>query len=185
MAVGLLKLWDARDGHGGGFGGFVFVAIGAVAAAGDHRRHPISFARHVAAAARVPRRLSGLAGPRRAAPAGGGRRALDRVSALAILSGVNRGNNSRAFRGGDLTAVMGGCEIDLRAGGDQRRGGDRRVRVLGRDRDQRARGLDASSPGVTPLMGGVEDKTRPPLGAAAHRLVVRGVVVMGGVEVKN
>ena len=33
---------------------------------------------------------------------------------MAILGGVNRGNNSRDFRGGDLTAIIGGCEIDLR-----------------------------------------------------------------------
>ena len=37
------------------------------------------------------------------------------ISAMAVLGGVNRGNNSRTFRGGDLTAVMGGCQIDLRS----------------------------------------------------------------------
>jgi len=36
-----------------------------------------------------------------------------------------------------------------------------------------------------PLRGGFEDKTRPPQGATMHRLVVRGLVIMGGVEVKN
>src|SRR4029453_15113672 len=39
------------------------------------------------------------------------------VTATAILGGVNRGNNSPAFKGGDLTAIMGGCEIDLRQAG--------------------------------------------------------------------
>jgi hypothetical protein len=34
-------------------------------------------------------------------------------------------------------------------------------------------------------MGGVEDKTRPPQGAMAHRLVLRGFAIMGGVEVRN
>jgi hypothetical protein len=37
---------------------------------------------------------------------------------------------------------------------------------------------------VTPLMGGVEDKTRVPQ-ATDKRLVVNGFVVMGGVVVKN
>jgi len=36
-----------------------------------------------------------------------------------------------------------------------------------------------------PLMGGVEDKTRSPLQAGKKRLVIRGIVVMGGVAVKN
>ena len=36
-----------------------------------------------------------------------------------------------------------------------------------------------------PLMGGVEDKTRPPQGATAHRLILRGFAIMGGVEIKN
>ena len=31
----------------------------------------------------------------------------DWVSAFAILSGFERSNNSQAFRGGDLTAIMG------------------------------------------------------------------------------
>src|SRR5204862_7706801 len=35
-------------------------------------------------------------------------------SALAIMGGAVRRSNSQVFRGADLTAVMGGCEIDLR-----------------------------------------------------------------------
>ena len=38
---------------------------------------------------------------------------------------------------------------------------------------------------VVPLMGGVEDKTRPPRGGTAHRLTLRGVAFMGGIEIKN
>jgi hypothetical protein len=34
-------------------------------------------------------------------------------------------------------------------------------------------------------MGGVDDKTRPPQTATAHRLVLRGVAIMGGIEIKN
>jgi len=35
------------------------------------------------------------------------------------------------------------------------------------------------------LMAGVEDKTRPPQGATTHYLTLRGVALMGGVEIKN
>jgi hypothetical protein len=38
---------------------------------------------------------------------------------------------------------------------------------------------------IVPLMGGVDDKTRPPQGASAHYLTLRGFAIMGGVEIKN
>ena len=40
---------------------------------------------------------------------------------------------------------------------------------------------------VMPLMGGVDDKTRPPIAstAAPKQLVVRGIVIMGGISIRN
>ena len=38
---------------------------------------------------------------------------------------------------------------------------------------------------VTPILAGVEDKTRPPHTASSHRLVLRGFLVMAGLEIKN
>lgn len=37
---------------------------------------------------------------------------------------------------------------------------------------------------VTPIMGGVEDKTRGPA-VVTKRLVLKGTVLMGGVEIRN
>jgi hypothetical protein len=106
------------------------------------------------------------------------------LSAVAVLSGVNRGNNSRTFRGGDLTAIMGGCEVDLRHAAID---GEAIIDVFAM-----WGGIEIRVPEdwtvigrVTPLLGGFDDKTRPPQGAGAHRLIVRGMVIMGGVEVKN
>jgi predicted membrane protein len=107
------------------------------------------------------------------------------ISAVAVLSGVARGNNSTAFRGGDLTAIMGGCEIDLR-----------KAQIHGEaviDVFAMWGGIEIRVPEewtvigqVTPFMGGFDDKTRPsPQGTSAHRLVVRGFIMMAGVEVKN
>ena len=36
------------------------------------------------------------------------------MSVFAMMAGVERKATSKAFRGGDATALMGGCEIDLR-----------------------------------------------------------------------
>ena len=183
IAVGLVKLWDSREGHGGGFGGFVITLIGLwllLEATVDIR---ISFSDMwplllVFVGSYLVWR--GLTGQRRLAAADD--HAV--VSAMAILSGVNRGNNSRAFRGGDLTAIMGGCDIDLRQAAIN---GDAVIDVFAV-----WGGIEIRVPEdwsvifhVTPLMGGVEDKTRPSLGSAVHRLTVRGVVIMGSVEVKN
>jgi predicted membrane protein len=106
------------------------------------------------------------------------------VSALAVLGGVNRGNNSRSFRGGDVTAVLGGCVIDLRQAAID---GDAALDVFAM-----WGGIELRVPEdwtvisrVIPFLGGFEDKTRAPQGAGTHRLIVRGFAIMGGIEVKN
>ena len=38
---------------------------------------------------------------------------------------------------------------------------------------------------VVPILGGVEDEIRAPQTAVGKRLVVRGFVIMAGVEMKN
>jgi hypothetical protein len=106
------------------------------------------------------------------------------ISGVAVLSGVARGNNSASFRGGDLTAIMGGCEIDLRKA---QINGEAVIDVFAL-----WGGIEIRVPEdwtvigqVTPFMGGFDDKTRPAPGTGVHRLVVRGFVMMAGVEVKN
>ena len=105
-------------------------------------------------------------------------------SAVAIMAGVSRGNNSRTFRGADLIAIMGGCEIDLRQAAIH---GEAVIDVF-----VMWGGIEIRVPEdwsvasqIMPLMAGVEDQTRPPLGATEHRLVLRGFALMGGVEIKN
>jgi predicted membrane protein len=106
------------------------------------------------------------------------------LSAMAILGGVSRGNNSRSFRGADLLAIMGGCQIDLRQAAIH---GEAviEVFVMWGGIEIRVPEDWTVSSRIVPLMGGVEDKTRPPQGATAHRLILRGFAIMGGVEIKN
>jgi hypothetical protein len=105
-------------------------------------------------------------------------------SAVAIMAGVSRGNNSRTFRGADLLAIMGGCEIDLRQAAIN---GEAVIDVFvmwGGIEIRVPEDWTVSSQ-IFPLMAGVEDKTRPPHGATEHRLVLRGFALMGGVEIRN
>jgi hypothetical protein len=107
------------------------------------------------------------------------------ISAMAILGGVERKNNSQDFRGGTLTAVMGGCEIDLR-GADITVGREPVLEVFAL-----WGGIEVKVPAhwtvvshVDPILGGYEDGTRPPK-EETKRLIIRGTAIMGGVEVSN
>jgi predicted membrane protein len=79
---------------------------------------------------------------------------------------------------------MGGCDIDLRQAAIN---GDAFIDVFAVWGGIEIRVPEDWSVAfhVTPLLGGVEDKTRPSLGSSQQRLTVRGLVVMGSVEVKN
>jgi hypothetical protein len=111
--------------------------------------------------------------------------AASTVSAFAMLGGVRRRSVSQDFRGGDLTAIMGGCELDLRqaaiAGGEA---------VL--ETFAFWGGIEIKVPQDwtvlvqgTPLLGSYDDKTLHAGGDGRQVLVVRGTAIMGGVEVKN
>jgi predicted membrane protein len=182
IALGLAKAWQSRDGHGGTFGGLILVVIGSILLLESLVALRIEVwalwpaVLVVIGASLVWRSVAG----RRIAASD----TNSTLSAVAVLSGVNRGNNSRTFRGGDLTAIMGGCEVDLRHAAID---GEAIVDVFAM-----WGGIEIRVPEdwtvigrVTPLLGGFDDKTRPPQGAGAHRLIVRGMVIMGGVEVKN
>jgi len=184
IALGLVKVWNSRDGMGGSLGGFMFVVIGTWLLLEQTALLRVSFW-DMWPALLVFFGLflvwQGLSGPRRRPPAGDSN-AL--ISATAVLGGVARGNNSTAFRGGELTAMMGGCEIDLRHASID---GEAVIDVFAL-----WGGIEIRVPPdwtvvskITPILGGVDDKTRPPQGASRHCLVLRGFVVMAGVEIKN
>lgn len=107
------------------------------------------------------------------------------LRSLAIMGGVHRTVAAQDFRGGELTAIMGGCEIDLRNASIA--GGEAVIDVFAF-----WGGIELKVPEtwtvvgqVFPLMGGFQDLTRPPKGDSNQRLIIKGLVVMGGVEVKN
>ena len=106
------------------------------------------------------------------------------VQAMAVLGSTLRGSNSQEFRGGEATAVLGSCEIDLR-----------QASIAGTEAviDAFAMwgGIDIRVPEdwtvvvqALPVMGSFEDKTRRPATPSKH-LVIKGLAVMGGVEITN
>lgn len=186
VLVGIVKLWHAsRDGHGW-FVGLLFVVVGGWMLAARivyftvELRELIPLGLVFLGGYMVWR---GFGGTR---PASGASDGQAQFSALAIMGGVSRRSSAQAFQGADLTAVMGGCEIDLRQASIAQ-GTEAIIEVFAF-----WGGIDIQVPEdwtvvtrVMPLMGGVEDKTRAMPGTYEKRLVLRGVVIMGGAAVKN
>jgi predicted membrane protein len=109
-----------------------------------------------------------------------------RCSGVAIMGGIEQIYGAEPFLGGDLTAIMGGCEVDLtRAVIEGEEAVIDAIAIMG--------AVELKVPDnwsvvgkVFPLMGAFEDKTRPnPDAEVKKRLIVRGLAFMGGVEVKN
>ncbi len=126
-----------------------------------------------------------LGGSRPRSTLGGGTSASDRVQAFAMMSGNGIVNSSQAFVGGDLTAIMGAVELDLRGA---RLAADEVVLDLfawwGGIEIRVPEGWRVASD-VLPLLGGFEDKTGPASDPSAPCLRLRGTVVMGGIEVNH
>lgn len=105
-------------------------------------------------------------------------------SDLAIMGGVKRTNLSDDFKGGGATAVMGGVEIDLRDATMEREEAVLDVSaVMGGVKIRVPENWTVVSK-VNTVMGGFKDRTRHPA-TGDHRVVLKGTVVMGGLEISN
>jgi len=108
------------------------------------------------------------------------------LSAKAILGGVERRIISQDFRGGDVTAIMGGCNLDFRS-------------ALIKPPNQAVLEVFALCGGIEirvpedwtvvseleVILGGVDERKAGPPKDESKRFILRGTVLMGGVEVKN
>ena len=107
------------------------------------------------------------------------------LSGTAIMGGFGRRIVSQTFQGGELTAFMGGGKLDLREAALAEGRAVLNVFIL-------MGGFEILVPPtwqviveVTPFMGGFEDKTRRSPAAGGPRLIVRGFIMMGGMEIKD
>jgi len=105
------------------------------------------------------------------------------VDVTAILGAYERRVTTQDFRGGEITAVMGGCELDMRGASIQ---GEAVINVFafwGGVTIKCPPDWAVSLQG-TPILGGFEEKTIAPPDNS-KRLVIRGYAIMGGVEIRN
>lgn len=182
LALGLSKAFSGRSDER--TFGWVMMFLGAVFLA----RHTFGFDVHmgqvwpvilvIVGISIVMRAIQGPKPPREALET------TSMVRERAVVGGITRKNASQSFQGGELTAIMGGCEIDLR---DARMAGPQVVI----DCFTMWGGIEilippdwVVEPQVSVIAAAFEDKTRPPV-QPAGRLIVRGTALMAGIEVKN
>lgn len=116
---------------------------------------------------------------------------IDSINVTSILGGSNYNYNSKTLKGGKLTAFMGGSKLDMR---NAEMDGDSMII----DSFIMMGGMELLVPDhwrvvlqMTPIMGGVEDKTlmkedtRAGKSGKVKELVLKGVIIMGGIEIHN
>lgn len=116
------------------------------------------------------------------------------ISMFAVLGSDERAISDKAFRGGDVTSIIGGTQLDLRqaaiAPGEQ---AVINVFVMMGGHELWVPSGWTVVIEVMPILGGVEDKRLPPVldpaaraaNGAPPRLVLRGIVLLGGLTIKN
>ena len=106
-----------------------------------------------------------------------------RIDASAMMSGIALKNDSQEFVGGEINVVMGSVEIDLRQAAIATEAVLHLSIIMGGVEIKVPRDWSVSITG-SPMLGGIEDKTIPPM-TPGRRLVIEGSVIMGGVEISN
>ncbi|MEN8223598.1 MAG: DUF5668 domain-containing protein [Acidobacteriota bacterium] len=108
----------------------------------------------------------------------------DMINVSAILGGGEYHYSNKKLKGGKISAIMGGCEIDLRESDFE---GEELIintfALMGGIEMRIPQSWDVVLEG-TPILGGMSDQTRT-LNGSKKKLIVTGEAIMGGVEIKN
>jgi hypothetical protein len=104
------------------------------------------------------------------------------VSEMVLIGVVKRGHRPLDFRGGSVTAVIGGVELDLRKANLTSTAYLDVVAFWGGIEIKVPEGWTVDAR-VIPLMGAFENKVDSPATPAGPRLVVRGHAIMGAVVI--
>ena len=107
------------------------------------------------------------------------------IRGTAVMGGFDRTSDASDFRGGDVVVIMGGCKLDLRHAAITANEAVIDVLAIMGGVEIRIPENWTVDAKVLPLMGGVANQTRVAASSPAQRLVVRGTVFMGAVEIKN
>ncbi len=105
------------------------------------------------------------------------------VDLVGIMSGNTVKMDNADFRGGEITVVMGGVDLDLRNATIVHEAVIHVSVLWGGIVLRVPRGWKVVTQGV-PIMAGIEDKTEQATDND-KKLIIKGMVLMGGLEIKN
>ena len=108
----------------------------------------------------------------------------DTINSTVMWWGSERRTRSQQFKGGSLTAIMGGIEVDLREA-DIVGTAEIAIFTFWGGVELKVPPTWRVSVSGLPLMGGWEDETTLPLVDGAPELVVHVTAIMGGAEIKT
>ncbi len=106
----------------------------------------------------------------------------------AILGGVEQQVTTKNFKGGRVTAILGGIELDLRDADIAGESAELEVAAVLGGAEIRIPNTWALEVRANAFLGGISDETRmapTQTPSTAKRLIVKGAVVLGGLEFKN
>jgi hypothetical protein len=108
-----------------------------------------------------------------------------RVKMDVVMAGANRRSSAGAFRGGEINAVLGNIELDLRDATLTDGRTELEVNaILGGVQLLVPRRWRIESQ-IVSVLGSVEDHTRSEPGAGSEVLVLLGNTALGGIEIRN
>lgn len=107
----------------------------------------------------------------------------DRINHFIMLSGLESNNQSQEFKGGKISTILGSIELDLR-------GAKLYENEVYLEANAFLGGIDIRVPdnwrvevSGTPLLGGMDNNTRPNSDPDAPVLRVRYLVILGGIDI--
>jgi predicted membrane protein len=108
----------------------------------------------------------------------------DYVDISVTLGGGEYRFTNKQLKGGSVSAIMGGCEMDFRHADMEKEEMVLDVSAIMGEVEIRVPSHWEVVMQGSPVLGSVEDKTTKP-GNAAKKLIIKGSAVMGGVKVTN
>jgi predicted membrane protein len=109
----------------------------------------------------------------------------ERIDITSVFGGSKRRIFSKNFRGGQMTAIFGGSDLDLSQADIQGTVAVDVVSVFGGVKLIVPANWEVKS-NISAILGGVEDKRRDPSSFSPEKkLVLTGVCMFGGVEIKS
>jgi predicted membrane protein len=107
-----------------------------------------------------------------------------------VFGGLERRMTSQDFRGGEITAIFGGVELDLTEANIQANEATLAITAIFGGVELRVPPTWQVAFRGSPIFGGIEDKTRTPrvedpANPNLKTLVLTGAVIFGGLEIKN